>query len=131
MNILTLSIKQKFFDAILAGEKTNEMREIRPNNFAKYCRYSCEGKEYQAIDEVPEGDLPVDVIPVKYDALKLVTGAYKDKRPYLVIEVSGEEVIFLADEQDNQIIYEVDGKEYFAAAIEYNLGKIIEKQLYE
>ena len=30
MNILTLSIKQKYFDEILAGKKTHEYREIRP-----------------------------------------------------------------------------------------------------
>ena len=28
MNILTLSIKQKYFDEILAGKKTHEMREL-------------------------------------------------------------------------------------------------------
>ena len=29
MNILTLSIKQKYFDEILAGKKTHEYREIK------------------------------------------------------------------------------------------------------
>ena len=36
MNVLTLSIKQKFFDEILAGNKTQEFREIRPNTSQKY-----------------------------------------------------------------------------------------------
>ena len=36
MNILTLSIKQKYFDEILAGKKTHEYREIRPTNAKKY-----------------------------------------------------------------------------------------------
>lgn len=35
MNILTLSIKQKYFDEILAGTKTHENREIRPTNAKK------------------------------------------------------------------------------------------------
>lgn len=30
MEILTLIIKQKFFDEIIAGKKTQEFREIRP-----------------------------------------------------------------------------------------------------
>ena len=32
MNILTLSVKQIYFDEILAGKKTHEYREIRPTN---------------------------------------------------------------------------------------------------
>ena len=39
MNILTLSIKQKYFDEILAGKKTHEYREIRPTNAKKYITY--------------------------------------------------------------------------------------------
>lgn len=31
MKVLTLSIKQKFFDEILSGKKTQEFREIRPH----------------------------------------------------------------------------------------------------
>jgi hypothetical protein len=131
MNILTLSIKQKFFDAILNGDKKNEIREIRPNNFNRYCRYLHRDVEYMQADSIPDDDSPVDVIPVKYDALKLLTGSYKDKRPYIVVKVLDAQVFFLTDEKDEQIVYEVDGKEYLAAEIEYNLGKIIEKQLYE
>ena len=48
MNILTLSIKQKYFDEILAGKKTHEYREIRPTNAKKYITYLCGGKEYPA-----------------------------------------------------------------------------------
>jgi hypothetical protein len=29
----------------------------------------------------------IDVLPVKYDALKLLTGEYKGKRSYLIVEV--------------------------------------------
>lgn len=38
MKILTLIIKQKWFDAILSGEKTVETREVRPTN-TKYISY--------------------------------------------------------------------------------------------
>ena len=127
MNVLTLSIKQKYFDEIVAGTKKVETREIRPNNFKRYCRYLHDGKEYTEIDDVPDDDKEVDVIPVKYDALKLLTGKYKGKRPYIVVEVKSAEVIFIVDENGKNRVYEVDGNEYLEAVIDYALGNIIEK----
>lgn len=78
MNILTLSIKQKYFDEILAGKKTHEYREIRPTNAKKYITYLCSGKEYPADAELPE-EGEVELKPIKYDAIKLLTGAYTGK----------------------------------------------------
>lgn len=128
MKTLTLSIKQKYFDEILSGKKTKETREIRPNNAKKYIKYVCDGKEYDADAELPEeGD--IDIKPVEYDAIKLLTGAYSGKRPYIVIECKGANVYLLTDENGNDIIYEYQGKEYIAAQIEYDLGKIIEKSV--
>ena len=75
MNILTLSIKQKYFDEILAGKKTHEYREIRPTNAKKYITYLCGGKEYPADAELPE-EGEIELKPIKYDAIKLLTGAY-------------------------------------------------------
>ena len=49
MNILTLSIKQKYFDEILAGKKTHEYREIRPTNAKKYITYSSFGFRFHAV----------------------------------------------------------------------------------
>ena len=127
MKTLTLSIKQKYFDEILSGKKTKETREIRPTNAKKYIKYVCDGKEYDADAELPEeGD--IDIKPVEYDAIKLLTGAYSGKRPYIVIECKGA-VYLLTDENGNDIIYEYQGKEYIAAQIEYDLGKIIEKSV--
>lgn len=76
MKVLTLSIKQKFFDEILAGKKTHEIREIRPTNARKYIVYECNGKDYPADAELPE-DGEVSLKPIKYDAIKLLTGEYK------------------------------------------------------
>ena len=84
MNILTLSIKQKYFDEILAGKKTHEYREIRPTNAKKYITYLCGGKEYPADAELPE-DGEIELKPIKYDAIKLLTGAYTGKRPYITV----------------------------------------------
>ena len=98
MNILTLSIKQKYFDEILACKKTHEYREIRPTN-------------------------------AKYDAIKLLTGAYTGKRPYIIVEVKNAEAVILTDENGNDIVYEYQGEEYLAAQMDYTLGKILEKHI--
>lgn len=97
MNILTLSIKQKYFDEILAGKKTHEYREIRPTNAKKYITYLCGGKEYPADAELPE-EGEIELKPIKYDAIKLLTGAYTGKRPYIIVEVKAAEAVILTDE---------------------------------
>ena len=43
MEILTLIIKQKFFDEILSGNKTQEFREIRPTTQKKYIQHDADG----------------------------------------------------------------------------------------
>ena len=110
MNILTLSIKQKYFDEILAGKKTHEYREIRPTNAKKYITYLCGGKEYPADAELPE-EGEAELKPIKYDAIKLLTGAYTGKRPYIIVEVKNAEAVILTDENGNDIVYEHQGEE--------------------
>lgn len=128
MNVLTLSIKQKYFDEILAGKKKQEFREIRPTNAKKYFRYFLNGKEYDEktlpLEDEEPGD--VDLVPVKYDAIKFLTGAYIGKRPWAMVEVKGAHIEILCDETGNDIVYEYDGKEYTAAQIVYDLGKVVE-----
>lgn len=128
MKILTLSIKQKHFDEILAGKKTHEYREIRPTNAKKYITYLCGGKEYKVDEELPE-EGEVDLKPIKYDAIKFLTGEYKGKRPYIIVEVKREEVAILTDENGEDIVYEYNGEEYLAAQIDYTLGKVLEKHI--
>ncbi len=128
MKILTLSIKQKYYDEILAGKKNHEYREIRPTNAHKYITYLCNGKEYRADEELPEeGD--IDLKPIKYDAIKFLTGEYKGKRQYVIVEVKNSEVQILTDDNDEDIVYEYNGKEYIAAQMDYTLGKILEKSV--
>ena len=132
MNVLTLSIKQKYFDEILSGKKKQEFREIRPTNAKKYFRYLLNGKEYDEETLPPEeeeaGD--VDLIPVKYDAIKFLTGSYSGKRPYAIVEVKDAHIEILCDEEGNDIIYKYNGKEYLAAQVVYDLGKVIDKSNY-
>lgn len=128
MNVLTLSIKQKYFDEILAGEKTHEYREIRPSNAKKYITYMCGGKEYKVDEELPE-EGEVELNPIKYDAIKLLTGAYTGKRPYIIVEVKAAEAVILTDDNDEDIVYEYNGEEYLAAQMDYTLGKVLEKHI--
>jgi hypothetical protein len=114
MNILTLSIKQKFFDQIKSGEKKHEHREIRPNNSAKYCEFKTGGELVGAR---------------KYDRIKFVTGQYKGTRPSMEVEVKSAEVVFLTDENDELITYSENGIEYIAAEVDYTLGEIIGESL--
>lgn len=133
MKILTLSIRQQFFDEILNGTKTHEYREIRPNNAKRYFRYEHKGKLYTPQvdnDQIPDDDEPVYLRPVKYDAIKFLTGAYSGKRPYMIVEVKDAEVVLLTDENGEDIVYKwTDGEEYIAAQMDYTLGKVLEKNL--
>jgi hypothetical protein len=129
MKVLTLSIKQKFFDEILAGTKTHEYREIRPNNSNKYITYISGDKEYKLPEDIPAEVKETDVNIIKYDAIKFLTGAYVGKRPYAIVEVKDADVYILTDENGEDISYEYKGKVYYAAQIDYTLGKVLEKHI--
>ena len=126
MNILTLSIKQKYFDQIVSGEKTQEFREIRPTNAKKYFKYVSGGKEYTDADDITE-EGEIELSPIKYDAIKFLTGAYNIKpRPWALVEVKDAQIEILTDENGEDIAYEYQGKEYLLAQIVYSLGKVID-----
>lgn len=117
MKELKLEIKQKPFDDILSGKKDFERREITPKNVVDYVSFVVDGKEYEKEEDIPEGDSEVMVKAKSYDRLKLVTGEYKGKRPYLIIEVKDARVEFLYDENGDFIISKKGGKEYALAYI--------------
>lgn len=129
MKVLTLNIKQKFFDEIKTGRKTVEEREIRPSTINRYVYFvddetkkEISAKEYMAQSD----DAIYSMKPIKYDALKLITGAYNAKhRPYMVVEIKNAEIFFLTDENNEVISYEVNGNEMLAAIIDYTLGKVL------
>lgn len=118
MEILSLSIKQKFFDEILAGTKKQEFREIRPNSQSKYCEVDKDGfvKEMNGVLQ-----------PRKYDAIKFLTGEYKGKRPYAIVEVKKAKIELFENENHELITYTHQGEEYIAAQVVYDLGAVIER----
>lgn len=130
MKVLALSIKREWFDKILSGEKKTETREVRPNTAYRYIEYvdSETGRHYPKEDGVPDEIIDrCDAVPLKYDALKLLTGAYNVKpRPYIIVKVKDAKLYVLTDEAGNEIVYEYNGKEYVASEIDYELGEIIE-----
>ncbi len=131
MKTLTLNLKRKYFDEILAGTKTHEYRDIFPENVKKFVYYRIGDKIFPGDAELPsEEELPGEVVPcpVEYDCIKFLTGAYSGKRPYMVIKVKAAEIKYALDENGENIIVldEDTGIEFIAAQIDYTLGKIIE-----
>lgn len=130
MKELKLIIKQKYFDEILAGTKTEEYREIKPTTFKKYCRYLIEDKEYEQLHDFPgyTDETEFLEVPIKYDAIRFYVGYAKDRDSALV-EVKGAEIEVFVDENDEEIVYEYNGVYYVAAQMIYYLGKVLEKDL--
>lgn len=124
MNVLTLSIKQNFFNEILKGAKTQEFREIRPSTQKRYCELDEEG--YCKFDE-EKGIF----VPKKYDAIKFITGAYnKPPRPWALVEVKDTNIELFVDEDDKFIELEEKGEVYYMAQVVYDLGAVLERSNY-
>ena len=119
MEILTLIIKQKFFDEILSGKKTQEFREIRPTTQKKYCQLDADG---YCVEK--DGVLQ----PKHYDAIQFFVGYNKDRASALE-EVKDAKIELFEDENHNLIEYTYQGEIYLAAQVVYGLGRIIEKHV--
>ena len=89
MKVLNLIIKQKYFDAILAGRKVQEFREVRPTNIKKLLQLDDEGYEIEDADGNAQ--------PIKYDAIRFYVGYHKDRDSALV-EVLGAHCEMFVDE---------------------------------
>lgn len=117
--VLSLIIKQKYFDEILLGNKTTEEREIRPSSQKKYCQVDEEGN--CVYDEEKGIFLPRD-----YDAIRFYVGYNKDRQTALV-EVKGSEIVLFTDENGEFVELEEKGEPYLAAVVVYSLGAILER----
>lgn len=121
MKILNLIIKQVYFDAIIAGEKKQEFREIRPSSEAKYCELDDEG--FAKFDE--KTGL---IIPKQYDAIRFFVG-YKKDRASALVKVEGAKIELFVDDEGEFIELEQNGESYWAAQVVYDLGEIIESNV--
>lgn len=126
MKVLNLIIKQKYFDSIMAGQKVQEFREVKPTTIKKLLKLDDEG--YEILDEHGNSQ------PIEYDAIRFFVGYNKDRDSALV-EVKDAYTEIFVDDKDEPIEFEVldeqTGKvEYWVAQqVVYNLGKILETDI--
>lgn len=111
MQTLTLIIKQRYFDEIIAGTKTEETRELRPKSERKYV----------VIDE--EGAI-VDII--KYDAIRFFVGYNKDRDSALV-KVNNALIEVIEDESGKAVTFFENGQEHIMCNVVYGLGNVLER----
>ncbi len=133
MKVLNLIIKQKWFDEILAGRKTEEYREVRPTTLKKYLRYEVDGKEYETLDHPDlkdrKADLEFSLNIIDYDAIRFFVGYNKDRDSALV-EVKDAFLTLFTDDNDEYITYDHDGNTYIASEMTYKLGKVLEQNVH-
>ena len=110
MKILTLIIKQIYFNEIIKGVKKQEFRELRPKSEKKYIVYNDKG-EFDAIE---------------YDAIRFYVG-YEKNRDNALVKITTATFQDLLDEDGNLIeLTDEKGIEYDAMNIVYGLGEVIE-----
>ncbi len=127
--IITLSLKQKYFDAILASRKRKEFREVTPMTYKRYILHDEAG--FDILDE--NGNMQ----PIVYDAILFYTGAYNagPHRDHALVEVTGTEAQYLVDDENKVIEYKFDDgvSEPFywqASQVVFDLGKILAVKTY-
>ncbi|MBO7595332.1 MAG: ASCH domain-containing protein [Salinivirgaceae bacterium] len=123
MKILTLIIKQRWFDEIMSGKKTIEYREVKPTNYKKLIETDEEGY----IKEVPDSEVS-PYYPKKYDAIRFYVGYAKDRDTALVKVKEVENKAILNDK--GEFIYSGDpnGEDFWVySENQYHLGEVVEK----
>lgn len=122
MKVLNLIIRQKYFDAILAGRKVQEFREVRPTTIKKLLQLDEDGFEVEDADGNAQ--------PIKYDAIQFYVGYNKD-RDNALVEVLGAHCEIFVDENKEPITYEhgrdKDGNPlvWVAEQVVFDLGKVL------
>ena len=128
MKVLNLIIKQKYFDAILAGRKVQEFREVKPTTVKRLLQLDKDGYELE--------DENGNAIPIQYDALQLYVG-YAKNRASALVEVKSAYCEIITDEKGEPIIYEhgrdKDGNPlvWVAEQVVFDLGKILSHNIRE
>ena len=120
MRVLTLIIKQVYFNMIMSGEKTQEFREVKPTTAKKLVQLDADG--FEIVDE--DGNAQ----PVEYDAIRFYVG-YNANRDSALVEVKDAYCEIFVDEDNNVIEYEYNGHIWVAEQVVYNLGKVLESDI--
>lgn len=147
--VLSLIIKQQYFNEILSGEKKQEFREIKPSTEKKYIIFEEDG--------YPREDEDGNCVPIHYDYLLLYVG-YNADRDSMLIECTGAHCECILDEEGEPLFYFINDKtkkeafpttydpetgegydendqkmedvvQYFVEQITYDLGKIVAKKV--
>lgn len=119
---LQLIIKQEFFDAIVAGKKKQEFREVKPTTIKRYLQLDEDGFELEDDDG--------NALPIEYDVIRFFVG-YKKDRDSAIVEVVGAHCEIFVDNNDEPIIYEhgvdKDGNPlvWVKEQVVYDLGKVL------
>lgn len=72
----------------MSGKKTEEYREIKASTVDRYIHYKIGGRVLTSNKDLSVKQIEdAELIPVKYDAVKLLPGAYAGKRPWAIVEV--------------------------------------------
>lgn len=121
MKILTLIIKQQYFDQIISGEKKQEFREVKPSTEKRLVQLDDEGIELT--------DENGNSYPVEYDAIRFYVG-YNKNRDSALVKVDSAYTEIFVDEDGEIIDYEYNGDYYIAQQVVYNLGEILEKDIH-
>lgn len=147
-NTLYLTIKQKYFDQILAGTKKEEYREIKDTTALKYLKYWQEDKDKglyydpEKTDGDPGGNICVwnngvyPYYPKPYKYLHLAVGYAKD-RDEMFVEVVDITFEPLKANNGNDARFDVEGDDYILSEngdyciwqVVYHLGKVVETDL--
>ncbi len=142
-NTLYLPIKGVYFNAIMAGEKTEEYRIVKGTTLSRYLQTNKSGDIYFREDapqdlqtfgeDYHNGYYPA--LPRIYRYLKIAVG-YETERDWAIVEVVGISFQPAMDEEGNVVLFDFDEEknEYFDMSegkltdwiIVYHLGKVIE-----
>jgi len=122
-NVITFILKQKYFDAILAGRKVQEFREVRPTTYKRLILHDAEGFDIEDENNAAQ--------PIRYDAILFYAGYNKD-RDCALVEVKESYVEYFVDSEGKVIEYQTeDGAYWQASQVVYNLGKIFAADLHK
>ena len=121
MRVLTLIIKQVYFDMIVSGEKVEEFREVKPTTIKKLLQINEDG--YVVKDEIGNSQ------PIEYDAIRFYVG-YNPDRDFALVEIKDAYCEVFVNENGNVIEYEYNGQLWIAEQVVYNLGKVLESDIH-